>query len=83
MIAWNASIAGAFTAVDVSSADHTIGTNKKNSLYIGTGGDLVVIGKNDGDVETTFVGLAAGYHPIDCKKIISAGTTASDIIVLG
>ena len=82
MITWGASIPGSFTAIDVSTTDYEVGKDRKNTLYIGTGGDLAVIGANDEDTVTTFTGLAAGYHLLDVKTIKSAGTTASDIIVL-
>lgn len=84
MITWGASIPGSFTAIDVSTTDYPMGKDRKNALYIGTSGDLAVIGAKDEDVITVFKNVPVGYHLLDIKTIKNAagGTTASDIVVL-
>lgn len=49
-------------------------------IYVGTSGDLAVV-MYDGS-EVIFVSAAVGYHPIRVTKVLSAGTTADDIVGL-
>ena len=50
-------------------------------LYVGTSGDVVATMADGNDV--TFASLAAGIiHPIQCIRVKSTGTTASDIVRL-
>jgi len=82
MVKREASIGGNFEAVSLAGGDWICGENSPtNVLYLGTGGDLVVLGKGD-TADVTFVGLQAGYHLLDVQAIRQTGTTASDIVVI-
>lgn len=51
------------------------------AIYVGVSGDLRVIMPDNTIV--TFVDLAAGiFHPIQIKRVMATGTTATDIIGL-
>jgi hypothetical protein len=52
-------------------------------VYVGASGSLQVQFAGDPDTASvTLVGLAAGvWHPMQIQKIISAGTTATGILV--
>lgn len=52
-------------------------------VYVGASGSLQVQFAGDADsASVTLVGLAAGvWHPMQIQKIISAGTTATGIVV--
>ena len=52
-------------------------------VYVGASGNLTVQFAGDADAATvTLVGLAAGvWHPMQIQKIISAGTTATGILL--
>jgi hypothetical protein len=50
------------------------------SLWVGTGGDLVVIPLN-GDTALTFKGVPAGFQfTWSVRRVLATGTTAADII---
>lgn len=50
-------------------------------VYVGVSGNLEVIFAGD-TVGVTLVGLAAGvWHPMQIQQIVSAGTTATSIVV--
>ena len=83
MLTWDAAIAGTATAIDVSSADSYVTKNKKNALYVGVSGDLNVILKNDESTSVLFKNVPVGFVPLDVKQVLSANTTASEIIILG
>lgn len=50
------------------------------SLYIGTTGDLVVV--MAGGSQVTFQNVPVGVLPIQVLKVLSTGTSASDIVWL-
>lgn len=52
-------------------------------LYVGVSGNVTVQFAGDADAGTvTLIGLAAGvWHPMQIQKIISATTTATNIVV--
>jgi len=52
-------------------------------VYVGVSGNLQVQFIGDADAASvTLIGLAAGvWHPMQIQKIISAGTTATSILV--
>jgi hypothetical protein len=57
------------------------GTLKPGTLYIGTGGDIVVK-TVDGDT-LTFVNIPDGtFFPIQVVQVFSTDTTADDILIL-
>lgn len=50
-------------------------------LYVGTAGDLEVVGSEDG--ETFLIPNApVGYHPLHVIAVLDGNTTASDIVAL-
>lgn len=53
------------------------------AVYVGASGALQVQFVGDADAASvTLVGLAAGvWHPMQIQKIISAGTTATSILI--
>lgn len=51
------------------------------SLYIGGEGDVAVLTKGR-DQPVTFVGHPVGYMPVEVTKVLSNGTTATNIIGL-
>ncbi len=79
MIKREASLGSNFEAVDPSAGD-VIVNGKDTTLLIGTGGVLMVDGKDGGtNVALT---VPAGYNPISVSKIYQTGTTATGIVVL-
>lgn len=48
-------------------------------LYVGTTGDLTVLMASDTS-PTTFSNFPVGMFPFRVKKVMSTGTTASDIV---
>lgn len=60
------------------SADLTNGVCR--SLYIGTTGNLAVL-MSDGS-SVSFVAAPNGVFPIKVKRVLSTGTTATDIVAL-
>lgn len=50
------------------------------ALYVGVAGDLALVGI-DG-VSATFVAAPVGYHPLRPYKVLSTGTTATNIIAI-
>lgn len=56
-------------------------TNPAAVLYVGVAGDMVVQMANSGD-EITFTAAPNGYHPIQVKKVLETGTTATNIVAL-
>jgi hypothetical protein len=83
MLTWNAAIAGTGEAIDVSTTDSDVRINKKNGLYVGVSGDLNVILKNDIDKPILFKNVPVGFIPLDVRQVLTADTTAEDIIILG
>ena len=52
-----------------------------NAIFVGVGGNLVVV--RDDDTTVTFTGAVAGsILPMKCKRINSASTTATDMVAL-
>lgn len=51
------------------------------ALYVGSAGDVQVVGMTSGTV--TFVGVPAGsLLPVRVRQVLEAGTTAGDIVAL-
>jgi hypothetical protein len=83
-------MAGAYRSADATvSARRAVAVTPNDStlipatraLYVGTGGTLVVTMAEDG-VDATFTNVAAGIFPVQVTKVLSTGTTASDIVAL-
>ena len=67
-------------AVAVTKSDSTV-LNATRALYIGGSGDVAVTMAGGGNV--TFSALAAGtILPIRVTKVLSTGTTATNIVAL-
>ncbi len=63
--------------VDISAANHTF--TKPHSLWVGVGGDVVIIAADGGQV--TLKGVSSGQTiPILVSAVVKVGTTASDIV---
>ena len=81
MIKSNSSLASASEAVAFTAGVYNAPT-RETVLYVGTGGDIVVKLKKDGEA-VTFTNIQSGtYHLWDIASITEAGTTASDMIIL-
>lgn len=72
------------TAIDgftVTPSDSAGLTRTVRSLYVGTGGNMAVTTVEGNNV--TFVGVQSGtVIPIQAQKVLSTGTTASNIVGL-
>ena len=68
----------AFAITPNDGADLPVATR---SLYVGTGGSLVVTLVGD-TAAVTFTGLQAGYHPLRVKKVAVTGSTATGLVGL-
>ncbi len=53
------------------------------AIFIGTGGNLTIVGSLDTPTPVTFKNIPSGtLLPVVATKILATGTTASDIVVL-
>ena len=69
----------------ISSPSDTVDLeNFTRGIYVGGSGNVkVTMAGTEGDIDLTFVGLAAGIiHPIIAKRIWFTGTTATNIIAV-
>jgi hypothetical protein len=66
-------------AVAVTTSDVTV-IPVTRSLYIGTGGTVVV--RMARGTTATFTNVAAGIFPVQVDQVLSTGTTASGILAL-
>lgn len=76
-------VATVFRSVDVSAADkvmHTeFGYYHTRGILLAEGGDVELVDHTDTTI--VLVGLVAGViHPISCKEIKTANTTATGIV---
>lgn len=71
--------APAHGAVAVTPSDSTVLVNTRG-LYVGTSGNLVVE-MADGQT-VTFTSVPIGIFPIQVTKVLSTGTTASNIVAV-
>lgn len=55
-----------------------------NALYIGGGGDVAVLAENDADgASVVFKNVpAGGILPVQTRRVLATGTTASNIIAI-
>lgn len=66
----------------VTPNDSTDLTNNSRGLFVGTGGNLVLILTDDSS-SVTFKNIADGtVLPLRVKRVLSTGTTATDIVCL-
>jgi hypothetical protein len=69
-----------FQAIDVSGGDVTL-SRITRGVYVGTSGDINVLGGDD-NTPVVIPGLAAGmWHPMQVQKILQTSTTAAGIRV--
>lgn len=59
-------------------SDVTVFTQATRGIYVGTTGDLVVMGVND-TAAVTLKTAAVGWHPIRAKQVMAA-TTAGNVV---
>lgn len=50
-------------------------------LYVGTTGNIALVAMND-SASVTLTAVPVGFVPIRCRKVLSTGTTASNIVAL-
>ena len=63
------------------TANDTVNLDAISTLYVGTGGNVVIVTENDDTV--TLVNVPSGtFIPIGVKKVKATSTTASDIVAL-
>lgn len=74
--------AGIKRAASVTPSNTTDLNSATRGIYVGASGDLAVIFAADADASTvTLVGLAAGvWHPMQVRRVLSTGTTATSIV---
>ncbi len=81
MGAYGAEIMPAGHAEAVTPHDSTNFAREMEGLYIGVGGNVVVVLPSDTAI--TFVGVPAGaILPVRCKRVNSTSTTATNIVAL-
>lgn len=71
----------ASSAFAITPSDSTVFAQPTRGLYVGISGNLAVRMK-DQTLPPTFVSAAVGYHPLQVDKVLSTGTTATNIIGL-
>jgi hypothetical protein len=75
----NAANAPSWKFISVTPSDATVLPTTR-ALYVGVTGDLAVRGA-DGNT-AIFKNAPVGYHPLQVYQVLSAGTTATEIIAL-
>jgi hypothetical protein len=71
-----------FKATAISPHDTNDLTDIPRALWVGLGGNVVVICKND-TASVTFNNVPAGsILPVSVKRVLATGTTASQILAL-
>ncbi|RZJ98170.1 MAG: hypothetical protein EON88_01280 [Brevundimonas sp.] len=68
-------------AEPVTPSDTVDLTTYAKALYLGSGGDLTVIPASGGSA-VTLKAHAPGYAPIQVRRVLATGTTASFIVAL-
>lgn len=67
----------------VTPNDSTDLTTSARALYIGGAGDVVVQFTGDPSTSVTLTGLSAGViYPLCVSRVLSTGTTATNIVAL-
>lgn len=65
----------------VAVTKHDTNENKFDALYIGVTGDVAVVTK-ERSASVIFKAHPVGYMPVSVVKVLSTGTTATDIVGL-
>ncbi|MBM6442400.1 hypothetical protein JQF37_02005 [Pseudomonas sp. MIL9] len=72
----------ASSAYAVTPSDTTLLSPLPRSLYVGAAGNVAIV-PEDGIASVVFVAVSAGQIlPIRAKKVMSTGTTASNIVAM-
>jgi hypothetical protein len=74
-------ISSAMGSLTVSSSDSTVYDPPGRALYVGTGGSLAVRMAGDGSTPTLTNVPNGTLLPIAVDKVLSTGTSASDIVL--
>jgi len=75
-------IEGAYDYVAVTPNDSTNLKSITRALYVGADGNIVVECPATGE-NVIFAGMAGGsIYPIETKKVLSTGTSATDIVAI-
>ncbi len=70
-----------FTGPGLATSNGPSGDSLCQAIYIGVGGNMVVI--RDDDTAVTFTGVVAGtIVPVQAKRINSTSTTATNMVAL-
>ena len=75
----NSPIMGTGNNYTLYSGTNTAGSTEPCVLYIGTSGNIRVV--TSGGDEVTFVGVS-GFFPVQVIRVLSSGTTATNIVAL-
>ena len=76
-------MSGAFTPIAVTPADGTdLPNGVSDWLYVGVTGDVTFYGPASSTTSIVLKNAAVGYHPINMKRILATGTTATNILAL-
>lgn len=68
---------------DVTASDSTDFSTYPKALYVGVTGDVVVLPVENADGSTvTFKAHPVGYMPVQVRRVLSTGTTATNILAL-
>lgn len=73
--------AGAYVSVTPHDSTNITGLSRIRGLYIGTSGDVAVVDTSGNAL--TFSSVPVGILPVECIRVNSTNTTASNIIALG
>jgi len=69
----------AFGAFEITPHDTNNFTKNTRGIFVGTGGELAVVMANDDEV--TFSNVQSGcVLPIQCKRVLDTGTTATNLV---
>lgn len=67
----------------VAVTPHDTNSNRADALYVGTGGDVAILAVGSGSSVTLSNVPDGTFIPIRVVKVLSTGTTASNIVALG
>lgn len=70
----------AYGAKAVTPSDST-NLSGVRALYIGVSGDVAIMAPGSGTA-VTFKSVAVGILPVQCRRVMATGTTATDIVAL-
>lgn len=77
-------MSGPATGIEAVAKSDTVGMAKKTrGLYVGTGGDVVVVPAFNSTAPVTFKNVPSGtVLPVVAQRVNATGTTATDIVAL-